>query len=172
MRQNTGQCLPLNIIAQEAVDFVRAAGLDPARTALWLPHANMSCNIGMFIPFLKSLMEAEGGGMERLEIYAGDIFYMEIARRAAINAYKAYLVGGLLRRVGCRLRPYETVPGATDAAIARAIELLDPRVRGGRPRRGTRSAAPPPCSTPWRSRRSAGRAWPSSGTCTCGTTTS
>ena len=135
MRLNTGQCLPLSIIAQEAVDYVRATGLDPARTALWLPHANMSCNIGMFIPFLKSLMQAEGGGMERLEIYGGDIFYTEIAPRAAINAYKAYLAGGLLKRVGCRLRPYEKVPGATNAAIAAAIALLIPAFEGATSKR-------------------------------------
>jgi predicted CoA-substrate-specific enzyme activase len=142
MRLNTGQCLPLSIIAQEAVDFVRTNGLDPARTALWLPHANMSCNIGMFIPLLKSLMEAEGGGMERVEIYAGDIFYVEIAIRAAINAYKAYLAGGFLRRVGCRLRPYETVPGATNAAIARAMNLLVPAFEGKASKRDAiRSAA-------------------------------
>ncbi len=130
MRLNTGQCLPLSIIAQEAVDYVHAAGLDPARTALWLPHANMSCNIGMFIPLLKSLMQAEGCGMERLEIYAGDIFYTEIAPRAAINAYKAYIVGGLLKRVGCRMRPYEEVRGAANAAIAEAIDLLIPAFEG------------------------------------------
>ncbi|HVP17485.1 MAG TPA: acyl-CoA dehydratase activase, partial [Spirochaetia bacterium] len=34
MRHNTGQCLPLNIIAQETIDKVRASGLDPARTAV------------------------------------------------------------------------------------------------------------------------------------------
>jgi predicted CoA-substrate-specific enzyme activase len=130
MRLNTGQCLPLSIIAQEAMDYVRTNGLDPARTALWLPRANMSCNIGMLIPLMKSLMEAEGGGMERMEIYSGDVFYVEIAARAAINAYKAYLAGGLLKRVGCRLRPYEKVPGATNAAIARAIELLVPAFEG------------------------------------------
>jgi predicted CoA-substrate-specific enzyme activase len=130
MRLNTGQCLPLSIVAQEAVDFVRASGLDPAGTALWIPHANISCNLGMFIPLLKSLIEAEGGGMEHMEIYSGDIFYTEIAPRAAINAYKAYLAGGLLRRAGCRLRPYEKVPGATDAAIAAAINLLVPAFEG------------------------------------------
>ncbi|MGD0725813.1 MAG: hypothetical protein ABSB63_09650, partial [Spirochaetia bacterium] len=52
------------------------------------------------------------------------------AARAAINAYKAYLAGGLLKRVGCRLRPYEKVPGATNAAIASAIELLIPAFEG------------------------------------------
>ncbi len=97
---------------------------------LWLPRSTLSCNFGMFTPFLKSLMEAEGGGMERVEVYAGDVFYLEISRRAAVNCYKAYLVGGLLRRVGCRLRPYEIVPGSTDAAIARAMKILMPAFEG------------------------------------------
>jgi predicted nucleotide-binding protein (sugar kinase/HSP70/actin superfamily) len=130
MRTNTGQCLPLNIIAQEAMDHVRRHGLDPARTAIWLPRSTLSCNFGMFTPFLKSLMEAEGGGMERMEVYAGDFFYLDISRRAAVNCYKAYLVGGLLRRVGCRLRPYEIVPGSTDAAIKRAMQILVPAFEG------------------------------------------
>jgi len=130
MRHNTGQCLPLNIIAQETVEYVRTHGLDPARTAIWMPRSTLSCNIGMFVPFLKSLMEAEGGGMERIEVYAGDVFYLEISRRAAVSCYKAYLAGGLLRRVGCRLRPYETSPGATERAIARAMEILVPAFEG------------------------------------------
>ena len=65
MRQNTGQCLPLNIIAQETVDYVRTARPGPRpHGALAAPVHVSSCNIGMFTPFLKSLMEAEGGGME------------------------------------------------------------------------------------------------------------
>jgi predicted CoA-substrate-specific enzyme activase len=130
MRHNTGQCLPLNIIAQDSIEYVRRHGLDPGRTAIWMPRSALSCNIGMFVPFLKSLMEAEGGGMERLDVYAGDMFYLEVSRRAAVNCYKAYLVGGLLRRVGCRLRPYEAVRGETDAAIARAGDMLIPAFEG------------------------------------------
>jgi predicted CoA-substrate-specific enzyme activase len=131
MRQNTGQCLPLNIIAQESVDYVRAHALDPARTALWMPESNLSCNMGMFTPFIKSLMEAEGGGMEKVQVYAGDMFFLEFPRRATVNTYKAYLAGGLLRRVGCRLRPYERSPGRTDAAIAEALRILQPAFEGG-----------------------------------------
>jgi predicted nucleotide-binding protein (sugar kinase/HSP70/actin superfamily) len=130
MRHNTGQCLPLNIIAQDTIEYVRTRGLDPAKTAIWMPRSTLSCNIGMFVPFLKSLMEAEGGGMEHTEVYAGDMFYLDISRRATVNCYKAYLAGGLLRRVGCRLRPYETSPGATDRAIARAMEILVPAFEG------------------------------------------
>ncbi len=124
MRHNTGQCLPLNIIAQETIDYVDRHGLDPARTAVWLPLSILPCNLGMFVPFMKSLLQAEGRGMENVEVYNGNFYYSDISLRATINAYKAFLAGGLLRRVGCRIRPYETEPGATDAAIARALGIL------------------------------------------------
>jgi predicted nucleotide-binding protein (sugar kinase/HSP70/actin superfamily) len=130
MRHNTGQCIPLNIIAEEAVHCVRAHGLDPARTALWLPRSGWSCNIAMLPPFLKTLFESFGGGMENIEVYSGELALQEVSFRATLNAFRAAMVGGLLRRVGCRLRPYETVPGATDAALAGAMDILVPAFEG------------------------------------------
>jgi predicted CoA-substrate-specific enzyme activase len=130
MRQNTGQCLPLNILVEESVDYVRRHGLDPARTALWMPRSNWSCNFGMFTPFLKTLMEGEGGEGGTIEVYAGDSLYLDLPLAATLHAYQAYLAGGLLRRVGCRLRPYEAVAGATDRATARALEILLPAFEG------------------------------------------
>ncbi|HTZ52249.1 MAG TPA: acyl-CoA dehydratase activase-related protein, partial [Spirochaetia bacterium] len=141
MRLNTGQCLPLSIIAQEAVDFIRAGGLDPAKTALWMPSVTWSCNLGMFTPFLQALLEAEGGGMEKVAVYAGDFFYRELSVRAVINAYRAYLLGGLLRTAACRLRPYESEPGSTDRAVGRAMEGLLPAFEGRTPRRPAVRAA-------------------------------
>ena len=130
MRQNTGQCLPLSILVQETADYVRTHRLDPSRTALWMPRSRLSCNIGMFTPFIKSLLEAESGGIEAVQVYARGFFFLELSRRATMNVYKAYLIGGLLRRVGCRLRPYERSPGATDAAIAAAMKILVPAFAG------------------------------------------
>jgi predicted CoA-substrate-specific enzyme activase len=130
MRHNTGQCLPVSIIAEEAVDYVRRHDLDPSRMALWLPTSDLACNLGMFTPFLKSLMEAEGGGMERIEVYAGNMYHLEFSLRATLNTYRAYLAAGLLRRAGCRLRPYETEKGAADRAIQKSMELLIPAFEG------------------------------------------
>ncbi len=70
----------------------------------------LSCNIGMFPSFIKSLMEARGCGMEKVEVFAGSAFYIDVSLRASISAYRAYLAGGLLRRLGCRLRPREKEP--------------------------------------------------------------
>ena len=134
MRHNTGQCIPLNIIAEEAVDYIRRHGLDPARTALWMPRSSWSCNITMLPPFLKSLFESFGGGMQEVEVYSGELSLQEISFRASLNAFRAAVVGGLLRRVGCRLRPYEIEPGATDRALEEAMRILVPAFEGREPK--------------------------------------
>ena len=35
LRYNNGQCIPLNIIAQEFIDFVKTRQLDPGRIHIW-----------------------------------------------------------------------------------------------------------------------------------------
>jgi predicted CoA-substrate-specific enzyme activase len=132
MRQNTGQCLPLSIIAQEAVDLVAEERLVPERSAVWLPVGGVSCNLGMFIPFMKTLLESYGAGAEGIQVLVGDMYFTDSFPRGTLAAYKAYLVGGLLRRTGCRLRPYEREPGATDRALRRALDLLVPAFEEGR----------------------------------------
>ena len=123
-RFNSGQCLPVNAIVQGAVRYVRKYGLDPARTVLWMIKGRWSCNLPMFPHYMKSLLERYGGGMERVGVYPGDISHTEIAPRLAVDAYFAYLFGGLLRRLGCRFRPYEPNPGETDRMIEAAQAIL------------------------------------------------
>ena len=130
MRHNSGQCIPLSVIAEEAMQYVESHGLDPSRTTVWMARSLLSCNIGMFPSFIKSLMEARGGGMEKVEVFAGSAFYIDVSLRASINAYRAYLAGGLLRRLGCRLRPREKEPGAADDAISRSLAILLPAFEG------------------------------------------
>ena len=67
----------------------------------------------------------------------GDFFYIDVSLRAPLNAYKAYLAGGLLRRAGCRIRPRERVPGAADRAIQAGLALLVTAFEG----RGSRARA-------------------------------
>jgi predicted nucleotide-binding protein (sugar kinase/HSP70/actin superfamily) len=75
-------------------------------------------------------------------VYSQDITLVELGPRVSIQGYRACLVGGLLRRVGCRLRPYEVEAGATDRALARAVALLIPAIENGVPvRDAVRDAA-------------------------------
>ncbi len=133
MRRNTGQCIPLNIIVQEFVDYVRAERLDPARALLWMIRSDGACNLTLFPYYIKSLLQAYGGGMEQAGVYAGDLSHLEISPLAGVRAYFAYLAGGMLRRLGCRIRPYEQIAGETDRAIAESTVALEVAFEGRRP---------------------------------------
>ncbi len=132
MRLNTGQCLPVNIVAQEAMDYVRKHGLEPSDTVLWIARGRIACNIPMYPYYLKSAFEAEGDGMEDLGVYLGDISHMEISPKLAGYAYFAYMFGGLLRKLGCRIRPYEVHRGETDDAVSLGRTELEEAFLGHR----------------------------------------
>lgn len=123
MRLNTGQCVPLNVIAEETLEALEIHGLKPGETALWMPRSDWSCNLAMYPHFLKQLFAREGAG--EIAVFAGDFSYVDISPQATLGAYFAYLFGGLLRRIGCMIRPYEIVPGATDEAISQAVSLFE-----------------------------------------------
>ena len=132
MRLNTGQCLPVNIVAQEAMDYVRKHRLDPSQTVLWIARGRIACNIPLYPYYLKNVFEAEEGGMEELGVYLGDISHMEIGPKLAGYAYFAYMFGGLLRKLGCRIRPYEVHRGETDAAVSLSRKELEEAFLGRR----------------------------------------
>jgi hypothetical protein len=66
---NTGQCLPLNIIVQNAIDYIEANKLDPAKTVLWIMKSDLPPQ------HVSSLHETSRDlckGME-VSVYRGDI---------------------------------------------------------------------------------------------------
>ncbi|HLF35002.1 MAG TPA: acyl-CoA dehydratase activase, partial [Cyclobacteriaceae bacterium] len=124
MSYNTGQCLPLNIIAQDAIDYIEASGLDPASVTLWLVKSNLSCNLGMFPYYVNKLLKNHGGGMEKVSVFLGDFIFYDVSLQTAINAYLAYMFGGYLRKIACRIRPYEKIKGTTDEVMQRSFSKL------------------------------------------------
>ena len=131
---NTGQCLPLNIIVQNAIDYIEANGLKPADTVLWIMKSDLSCNLSMFPQFMKKLLDKYGKGMEQVSVYLGDIIFYDFSLPIAINAYLAYMFGGYIRKIGCKIRPYENQAGITDIAIIQSLDILVKAFRYGLPK--------------------------------------
>jgi len=131
-RLNTGQCLPINAITQGVVNYIQKYGLDPAQTVLWMMDSTLSCNFHLFPHHIKTLLEDYGEGMEKAGVYVGDFTYSEISPFLGVGAYFAYLFGGLLRRLGCRIRPYEIHPGETERTITAALGILEESLLGSR----------------------------------------
>ncbi len=125
LRMNTGQCIPIHIIAQEFIDYIEEQGLDPARCALWMARGTIACNIRLYPYHIKTILEAYGRGMEKASVYTGNLSMADISLKLPLGNYLAYMFGGLVRRLGCRIRPYERVKGKTDHAIRTSVGLLE-----------------------------------------------
>lgn len=132
LRTNTGQCLPVNLIAQSYIDYIEDNLLDPAQTVGWIFDSHVACNIRLYPELIKGIMEAAGHGMEQVDVYIGSLSLSEISIQASIEAYFAHMFGGMLRKIGCKIRPYEKEKGVTDKVIAQSLTILYNTLLGGR----------------------------------------
>jgi predicted nucleotide-binding protein (sugar kinase/HSP70/actin superfamily) len=124
LRTNTGQCLPVNIVYQSFVDYIKEHDLDPSNTTVWMLNANVACNIRLYPYLIKSMFDSYGNGMEHVSVYAGNLSLFDISKKASIDAYFAYMLGGMLRKMGCKIRPYEKRKGHVDEVIKQSESIF------------------------------------------------
>ncbi|MEN8246384.1 MAG: acyl-CoA dehydratase activase [Thermodesulfobacteriota bacterium] len=125
LRYNTGQCIPLNIIGQEFIDYVERSSLDPSRCVLWMIRSAIPCNLRLFPYHIEHLLKTYGKGFEDAQVYQGAISLLDISKKLPINTYFAYMFGGMVNKMGCAIRPYELNSGETDAVIEKSITLME-----------------------------------------------
>ncbi|MFA6035047.1 MAG: acyl-CoA dehydratase activase-related protein, partial [Myxococcota bacterium] len=131
LRHNTGQCIPLNIIVEEFMAYVTKHGLDPAKSAIWIHSSQMGCNIGAFPLTMQSLLETHGNGFEKAGVYVGQISGKDMSIRAIANQYLVFLCAGYLRKMGCRVRPYELDAGETDRVLEESLGFFEKKFESG-----------------------------------------
>ncbi|MFO7838308.1 MAG: acyl-CoA dehydratase activase, partial [Desulfosalsimonadaceae bacterium] len=124
MSLNSGQCIPLNVIVQGYVDCLRKHDLDPAKSLLWMGKSEIACHLGLYPYEMQQMLNRYSGRMRQTGVYAGPLSFTDISMRAAINTYFAFMFGGMLRKLICRVRPYETVKGVTDQVADQSLEVF------------------------------------------------
>jgi len=134
LSNNTGQCLPLNIIVQNAIEYIETNHLNPSDTSLWMAKSSLSCNLSMFPNYMKKLLNNYGKGLENTTVYIGDGLFYDISLQTAINTYLAYMFGGYVRKIGCKIRPYETHAGETNQLIEKVNASLYDLFKNGKPK--------------------------------------
>jgi predicted nucleotide-binding protein (sugar kinase/HSP70/actin superfamily) len=77
-------------------------------------------------------MDNYGQGMENVSVYKGWVSNLDISIGTSIQTYFAYMLGGLIRKMACQVRPYELVPGSTSHAIESSLSVLE-NAFGGQP---------------------------------------
>jgi predicted CoA-substrate-specific enzyme activase len=124
LQHNIGQCIPLNVMVEDFIAYVTRHDIEPARAALWIHSSQMGCNIGAFPLVMQGLLDAHGQGFEKSRVYVGQMTGKDISVRAIANQYRVFLCAGYLRRMGCRIRPYEVRVGETDEVIEESLSGL------------------------------------------------
>ncbi len=132
LKDNSGQCIPLNAIAQGFINAIRKKELNPADCVLWLNKSTLACNIRLYPHHIKQILREKGGGLEQAAVFQGELSLSDISLRAAKNGYFAYLLGGMLRKVACKIRPYEVDKGETDKVLQKSIAVLSDAFLGKR----------------------------------------
>jgi predicted nucleotide-binding protein (sugar kinase/HSP70/actin superfamily) len=85
----------------------------------------LSCNLRLYPYYIKSVLESYGNGLEKASVYNGKLTHLELSLGACYYAYFAYMLGGLIRKIGCKIRPYEKIKGSTDLTIREAPKILE-----------------------------------------------
>jgi predicted nucleotide-binding protein (sugar kinase/HSP70/actin superfamily) len=138
---NRGQCNPtyftvgnlLKFLSQlrdtqglstcEIVDrylFLTASSCGPCRFGTYATEFRKALRDAGFAGFRVLLCEQQGG----LTQGCGEDAGLELSPRFFIAALKALIAGDVINAMGYRLRPYETQPGTTDAALEKCKALL------------------------------------------------
>jgi len=70
--------------------------------------------------------------LSKADVYAGHYSFADLSLKLPVNTYFAYMFGGLLRKMGCRIRPYEKSAGETDAVLGKSLQILEGAFLGDR----------------------------------------
>jgi predicted nucleotide-binding protein (sugar kinase/HSP70/actin superfamily) len=125
LRLNDGQCLPISAIVQGSIEMVKKYQLPVNQTAIFLNTiCNLSCNFPQYPMMARQLLKKESGQLEKLHIFATEFEMTSLPYDLIYNVYLAYLLGGLLRRIVCKIRPYEINPGETDRLLEKSRKEL------------------------------------------------
>ncbi|MFA6318066.1 MAG: acyl-CoA dehydratase activase [Elusimicrobiota bacterium] len=124
-----GECLPLVAVAGAAINKVRSERLDPGRVFLYLPTICMACNFPQFPVFCRLAFDAAGLRGVKVGIINWLSANPHFSMRLQARIVHAYIAGCILHKLYNRVKPYETVPGAADAALAKAREGVSAAIR-------------------------------------------
>jgi predicted CoA-substrate-specific enzyme activase len=137
MRHNTGQCIPINAIAQETIDYIEKYHLHPENTALWMIDSTISCNIRLYPSYIKHIFETHGRGLEKTDVYVGEVTFSDLGPTVSFDIYFAYFFGGMIRKLACKIRPYEKNRGETDRIAGQCGQLVYSAIISGSDREDT-----------------------------------
>jgi len=122
------ECYPEKVTMGDFLRIVRSPDFDRDHTAFFMPTAEGPCRFGQYAPYLRQVLDEMGYEDVPVVSPTSKDSYDGIAEHSADfmrQMWRGLVASDILRKMLLRTRPYETEPGAADAAFERGIERLE-----------------------------------------------
>ena len=119
------ECYPAIVTVGDFLRVVEQPGFDPARTVFFMPTAEGPCRFGQYAPFLKKILREAGYADVQVLSPTSDNGYADLGGMGSFfvrGAWRALVGGDVLSRALLKIRPYETIAGAAEAAFNESLE--------------------------------------------------
>jgi predicted nucleotide-binding protein (sugar kinase/HSP70/actin superfamily) len=132
------ECLPCFLAMGDVIRRTEEPDFDPDRYAFYFPTASGPCRFGQYTMLLRDILDEAGLGTVPVYSPSTANSFQGFGKRPRVLrrlAWQGLVAVDLLIRLLLEHRPYETVPGSTDAAYARQLEHVADAVAAGGGRR-------------------------------------
>lgn len=122
------ECYPEKITLGDFLRVIHAKDFDRDRTAFFMPTAEGPCRFGQYAPYLRHVLDEMGYGDIPVISPTSKNSYDGVGDHApdmVRSLWRGLVSGDILNKMLLKTRPYETQPGAADAAFERSIELVE-----------------------------------------------
>ncbi len=124
------ECYPDKITLGDFLRIIHADDFDPDATAFFMPTAQGPCRFGQYAPYLRQVLDEMGYTDVPVISPTSKNSYDDVAQHGKGNEMMLKLWRGLvaadsLRKMLLKTRPYETEPGAADAAFESGIDRVE-----------------------------------------------
>jgi predicted nucleotide-binding protein (sugar kinase/HSP70/actin superfamily) len=121
------ECYPLKVTLGDFLHVLEQPGLDPKKSAFFIPTGQGPCRFGQYGPFLKSVLERLGYGEIILFQPSCENGYSDFGEGSNLftrGVWRSIVSGDVLRKLLLKSRPYEIEAGAADHVHEECVKEL------------------------------------------------
>jgi predicted nucleotide-binding protein (sugar kinase/HSP70/actin superfamily) len=121
------ECYPLKVTLGDFLRILEQPGLDPNKTAFFLPTGQGPCRFGQYGPYVKSVLKGLGYGEITIFQPGCEHGYSDFGEASTLfvrGAWRAIVSADILLKLLLKSRPYEVVAGSADSAFDESVQEL------------------------------------------------
>lgn len=120
-----GECVPCPTTVGALIGWIEAHKADPKDVIFFMPTACGPCRFGQYAKLDTIILEKLGWGGVQILSPTAENAYGGIPIQARKRMWHSMVMGDIMRKLACRVRPYEAVRGETDTVIEKWMQRLE-----------------------------------------------